>query len=383
MDMIRSIKIALILVFIALLGGHCKDRYVSPYNPPTQGYLVVEGYISGNTPTLYHLTRSISLAGEQNDVPPPVTGAKLQVEGSDNSFYPMSDRGNGYYGVDTLPLRSSLEYRLRIKTSDGQEFLSSYVAYKPTPAIDSVTWRADGGRGIQIYVNTHDPADTTRYYQWEYTETWEYHSGVQSTLMYVQSLDTLLPRTDSAQIYTCWQSDTSSAIYITSTAKQSQDVVSAFPLIYLPPDGVKTSVDYSINVRQYALTKDGYDLLTLMQKNTESLGTIFDALPSQITGNITCITNSSLPVIGWVSAGTVQQKRIFVNNTQVPSYYTITCATDTPVVNVKSRYGLDFIVQQYVPLSFDPDSSHVNVSAPTCADCRTKGGSTTKPSYWQ
>ena len=44
----------------------------------------------------------------------------------------------------------------------------------------------------------------------------------------------------------------------------------------------------------------------LMQKNAESLGSIFDEQPTQITGNIHSVTNPSEQVIGYVSAGTVE-----------------------------------------------------------------------------
>jgi hypothetical protein len=82
--------------------------------------------------------------------------------------------------------------------------------------------------------------------------------------------------------------------------------------------GQQLSVLYSIFVRQYALTEDGYNFLSLMQSNTESLGTIFDPQPSQLKGNIQCLTNPNEPVVGYVSAGTVQQQRIFISRNQLP-----------------------------------------------------------------
>jgi hypothetical protein len=62
--------------------------------------------------------------------------------------------------------------------------------------------------------------------------------------------------------------------------------------------------------RQYPLTEQGYTYWLTVQKNSQSLGGLFDLQPAQIKGNLHCITNSANPVIGFISASTVQEKRI-------------------------------------------------------------------------
>src|SRR5580692_2572909 len=152
----------------------CVQQYVSPYKSPATGYLVVDGYISGNGMTQYSLTRTIPLPGDSTI--PVVTGAQLQVEGSDGSVYPLSELGNGQYGVDSLPLSTAAQYRLRITIPGGETYLSEYVPYKPTPPIDSVNW-VQNGDGVTIYANTHDPTNSTGYYQWSFYQTYEYTSS--------------------------------------------------------------------------------------------------------------------------------------------------------------------------------------------------------------
>jgi hypothetical protein len=116
-----------------MLFCNCVQQYVSPYKSPPTSYLVVEGFISGNTETQYRLTRSIELPGDS--VLPQVTGAKLQVEGSDSSVYPLPELGQGEYGGNTLNLSIPVRYRLRIATPDGQTCLSDFVPLKPSPPI--------------------------------------------------------------------------------------------------------------------------------------------------------------------------------------------------------------------------------------------------------
>ena len=100
---------------MGMLCPGCKQPYVSPYKNPITGYLVVEGYISGNSITQFSLTRTIALPGDSTL--PTVDGATVQVEGSDNSTYALTDTGHGsYISIDTLNLNPQLQYRLDRKS---------------------------------------------------------------------------------------------------------------------------------------------------------------------------------------------------------------------------------------------------------------------------
>ena len=61
--MTRIIKNILLLFFLVVFSGRCKDKYDSPYKSPNTGYLVVEGYITGNGPTQFKLSRTVELTG--------------------------------------------------------------------------------------------------------------------------------------------------------------------------------------------------------------------------------------------------------------------------------------------------------------------------------
>src|ERR1700722_11452734 len=116
-NMWRSNKILLLLSCLAAPQLRCVQKYNSPYASPPTGYLVVEGYISGNSPTQYTLSRTIPLPGDS--AIPVETGAKVQVEGTDNSVFPLIEQGAGTYVADTLPLNAATQYRLRITTPPG------------------------------------------------------------------------------------------------------------------------------------------------------------------------------------------------------------------------------------------------------------------------
>ncbi len=375
----RSLLPALILI---TLGWQCVQKYNSPYVSPHTGYLVVEGFISGNGPTTYTLSRTIPLPGDS--AIPMETGAKVEVEGSDNTIYPLTEQTGGVYGIDTLALNAATQYRLRISTAEGEQYLSAFAPFKPTPAIDSISWVYNSVSGVNIYANTHDPAANTRYYQWNYTETWEYTSAKQSEDIYEDTPNIVIPRPEAQQDYFCWITQSSTNILLGSSAKLAQDVIYQHPLNLIPAGTQRLSLLYSIIVRQYALTQSGYDFLSLMQQNTESLGSIFDAQPSQLVGNIQCLTNPNEPVIGYISAGTVQQQRIFISRQQIPYwYYAFICPMPNDTVpNLPDSFTRYFAESGLVPIEQISPGGSYSANLAGCVDCRLQGGSTRVPSFW-
>ncbi|HVV07018.1 MAG TPA: DUF4249 domain-containing protein [Puia sp.] len=384
--MTRIIQNILLFSFLVVFLWRCKDKYDSPYKSPSTGYLVVEGYITGNGPTQFTLSRTVALSG--NRVTPPEKNASVQVEGDDNSIFPLTEQSNGIYVRSSMGLNATTKYRLRIKTSDGKEYLSDAVPYKQTPAIDSVSWTYNAADGVKLYVNTHDPSNATHYYLWQYNETWQYHSAEYSLYKYLRDQNKVVDRPDSEQIYFCWKNAASTRLILGNSTRLTQDVIYLQLLDQIPPNTQPIGILFSIMVNQYALTEDGYNFLTLMQKNSETLGSIFDAQPSALKGNIHCLSNPNEQVIGFVSAGTLEQKRLFIYQSQIPDwrYYTFCSLPDT-VVGLDSASLKQFFanqsyipLEQHYPMGGPPDGWVANVIS--CADCRIQGGTTTKPDFW-
>src|SRR5258708_28854752 len=120
-DMQRTFKTilpltVLLVVVIPLL--QCKQVYVSPYTSPATGYLVVEGYISGNSETSFTLSRTIKLSGDTTN--PQEVGASVQVEGDDNSVYPLTEAGSGINNTGSLPLHRYGNNPLRVHTPNNE-----------------------------------------------------------------------------------------------------------------------------------------------------------------------------------------------------------------------------------------------------------------------
>jgi len=357
----------------------CVQPYVSPYKSPPTGYLVVEGFISANSTTQYTLTRSVQLSG--NNGIPAVTGATVQVEGSDSTQYQLPELGNGVYGNVTLNLNPALQYRLALQTPNGESYQSDFVPLKASPPIDTVAWAYSDTTGVTIYVNTHDPNNATHYYQWTFDQTWEYDMPEVSFLEYDDTNNTVIPR--QQLVSRCWENSPSTKVLIDNTTKLSEDVVYQYPLVNIPLNAQPLGVLYTIQVNQYALTEQGYNFLYQVLQNTETLGSIFDAQPAEVAGNIHCLNNPAEPVIGYISAGTAQQARIWIASYQLPVFwlYFITCpGQDIVVPNTPDSLQYYFGGGGYIPISAGGAGYIANFS--TCLDCTLMGGSDQKPSFW-
>jgi hypothetical protein len=162
--------------------------------------------------------------------------------------------------------------------------------------------------------------------------------------------------------------------------------VDNFPLALIPNRSEKLGIRYSMLVRQYAISREAFEYLTLMKRNSEQIGSIFDNQPSDIIGNIKCISNPNERVIGFITISQIVQRRIFINNNQVPNWnFSLTC---NPLVirnhkdSLQAAFltGSNLITTYNVSLSGAIESYNANTAL--CLDCRTRGGSNVKPSFW-
>jgi hypothetical protein len=329
----------------------------------------------------------------------PESGAQVTVESDASNTYPLIEKAAGTYACAPLNIDASRKYRLRVKTSDGKEYVSDFVPVKNAPPIDSVGF-APQATGVQLYVNTHDNANGTRYYRWDYTETWQFHSKYVSGY-YSNGVDSIKARQPSQQVYNCFGNDSSTSIVIASTLRLTKDIVYQAPLTIVPASSEKIETKYSILVRQYALTSDAYAFWENLQKNTEKLGSIFDVLPSQTQSNFHCITNPDELVVGYLSAGNASYKRIFITAAQLPSSYSAiypaSCELDTafeaPNPQIPTQKPISVLIpanSPYMPVTglfIPPDNPFGGPNAFTfstkgCVDCALRGA-TAAPPFWE
>lgn len=392
-----------LVIYVTLLTAaiSCKK----PYNPPAvssnANYLVVDGVINnGPDSTFIKLSRTVPLSA--TSTLNPELNATVTVEGDENSVFPLTAKGAGVYAMPGVTLNAAHKYRLRIKTAGGSEYLSDYVAVLDAPAIDSVGYTANAN-GVNIVSNSRAINSPVKYYRWDYIETYIFHSNYYS--FYKSNGDTVDFRDmDNDNVYWCFRSDSASSVNIGTTAKLSANVIENNPIASVSATSEKFTEKYSILVRQFALTPEAYSFWDNLRKNTEQLGSIFDAQPTSLQGNIHNTAKPSEPVIGYLSVGAITTRRIFITKAQLPASYLpeqhySDCVLDSLYFKYYTPQGQGPINQENEFFNINKGAQFIQIpiaaihpamspllghtgSTPACVDC-TLRGTNKQPAFWK
>lgn len=370
------------LFFILFLTAGCIDPYFPPEIDSISPALVIDGFIDTQGPSTIRLTRTQRL--DASGLPAPELGASVWVEDNLGTKIFLSEQGNGNYGLSTQNFTASA-YRLGIETVAGRQYLSDLVSITNSPPIDSVTWKLGVDSRVEILVSTHNPANTEGYYRWSFEETWKYTSAGESTFVFDPVTRAVSIREDD--IYHCWRQSSSSDVLIASSNRLSENRISEFPLTYIPQTSERTRYQYSMLVKQYALTQGAYNYWQQIKKTTEDLGTLFGPLPSQVVGNFTCLTDPAEPVLGYFTIGTVSTQRIFIQWQDLPtppSYETPydNCEIFEILLENFHLFSPPNLLLHGIPNPSGPGIIGYTYTSESCGDCRKSGGTTTKPDYW-
>ena len=359
----------------------CKEAYLPPVVAAANNFLVVDGMIRANGDSTYiKLTRTRNLSDTTKEIPE--TGAQVSIVGTSSGTFVLSELGKGQYAAAPLNLDPRQTYRLKIQTKSGGLYLSDAVPVKITPPIDSVSWVRDSG--LHIRVSTHDPLGETRYYRWQFSETWEYYSFFESILGFDPSTNNLFFIKPEDSKHHCWTTLTSSAILLNTTKNLSEDKVENFEIHQIPKSSDKVGEQYSIIVYQYALTKEAFEYWQLLKKNSTDLGSIFGTQPTEVISNIKCISNPNEPVIGFMSISALQQKRIFIKRAELSAWNPISPYKDVckEIYTIVDSIGYYMGRNNSLVPAYNITGGGVTLANKICVDCTLKGGNTIKPSFW-
>jgi hypothetical protein len=396
----KEIRYILYIIITVNLSA-CKTPYTPEPITASTNYLVVEGLINISDSTFITLSRTVNISAKTTVKPE--LKATITIESNNGGSYPLKELGNGVYAAPNYNLNPVNQYRVRIKTANSSTYTSDFEQTMVSPQIDSISWKTTA-TALNIYTNTHDPNNATRYYRWDYNEEWEFRSDYDS--FFVSDGLTISYRDPDKHVYQCYGGDTSHIITLGTSSQLAQDIINQQLINTIPSSAEKIGRKYTILVKQYALTKNAYDYWTLLKKNTEQLGSIFDSQPSASIGNIHNVNVPSEPVIGYISTGTITTNRIFITKSQLPHWvttpaYPITafqCELDT-IGRVPGKYpwqnqyinwkAPEFIGPLYIEIpvdaGFNPVTSGIDFwlsARPLCVDC-TLRGKTTPPPYWK
>lgn len=376
-------------IFVIVLGVGFSSC-IEPFNPSITAQnlnsLVVEGYINAG-PGVTTVTLSKAQLLDQGSEINREKNASVWIENDAGDAFPLFEVENGKYSSQELSLPLDKQYRLYIQLTSGQEFRSQFLQVKVTPPIDSLSWEWKPDK-LYLYVNTHNNERASLYYQWSYREDWQIRSQELSQLVYREDTIRQRPSDELLRMLNCWKSAASSAL-IFSSSKLLQEDVMKFPIRSLTHGAEQNRVKYSIIVNQHTLTKEEYNYLTLIVKNSTQVGSFFDPMPSQVFGNIVNLNNSNEQVIGYVGVYTTQSDTLFIYADDLPS---APAQESCDTIHFQNNpENLEEFLGGSIPPFIPYNTYYKTVDGisipmvigmiPYCLDCRLRG-TNIKPGYW-
>ncbi|QNL50835.1 DUF4249 domain-containing protein [Olivibacter sp. SDN3] len=302
------------IVYTLLIGLMAISACRKPYDPvigeeSRVGVLVVEGFINLTGVTEVRLSRTGFL--DDSVVRHPDRGAIVQIEGENGDLINSLETAPGVYQTDTIALTKEVNYRIRIRDQENEEYLSDFVQLLITPPIEKLTWE-EIDAGIDLKVSTDGALTNTSYFRWDFFEDYVFYTPFNSRLIFEN--DQVRRRNADEQVFRCFRNQRSTNILIGNTHGQSSSLIDDFYLKTIPRGSELLTERYSVLVEQTALSREAYMFWDLIRKNSEDLGDIFGTMPSELITNIQCISNANKQVIGFVEGGKKASKRIYINN---------------------------------------------------------------------
>lgn len=371
----RKIVLSIIAAFAA---GGC----VEPYDPDITRYedvLVIDGtFTNASEDHVLRLARSYGYYDFDTRME---TGAVVGVtdDQGNAAFYTETDEG--IYTLDHeafsgVPGRS---YKIVIETESGNRYESDYQLLKQPVEIDSLYYEIKeddplnsgyAREGLQIYVDARDETESTHYYRWDWTETWEFTVPHKKPGFFNKTK--------------CWDSRDSRSINIFSTTELEEDAISRRKLNFVASSSYVLSRMYTVKVRQYALTLEAYDFWRKLELANEHTGSLFDPPPTPVNGNLQNVDDPYEPVLGFFQVSGVSEKRIFIDRANLPKSLDLTTGNEHCEGLVVMGEGLNelqsgwYLLERYWLFDTLWTSMSSNVD---CYDCTMKG-TNIRPEFW-
>ena len=259
-----------------------------------------------------------------------VENADVTVEDDLGNVYQFIEGDEIYESENAFEAIPGRTYKLTIVTN-GKVYTSTQETLTAINPIEDVEVRdltISGVRGAEIKVKSFDPTNSSKYYRYEFEETYKIIAPkwcpYTVTVDYSTKELIYTPRTYEAR--TCYSTVKSNELLLHSTTNLSEDRVD-FKVRFIPVDNPIIMHRYSILVKQYIQNLESYTYYNTLKTISGSDGILSQNQPGFFSGNITCTTNPNEKVVGFFDVSSVSSQRIFFNfedvfpSTLQPGYF--------------------------------------------------------------
>lgn len=386
----NKIKNIILFILAVFLFNGCTETYPLLTNTYEEA-IVVEATLTNELKNQQiKITKTSKFEDKNTQVE---TGAKVIVKDDQNNEYLFEENSGIYLSQSIFQILPERKYTLEITTKDGKVYESSpeiLPTVSPIQSIvPSVVTNRDNITGVQINVNSYDANRTSKYYRYEYEETYKIVAPKWSSLKVIATgaeSVALIPNDINTRI--CYSTKNSTDIILVNTNDQAEDRVN-LPIRFIDEDNYIIGHRYSILVRQYIENVSAYTFHRTMRDIAGSASILSPKQPGVITGNIKCISDPNKKVVGYFDVSSVSEQRIFFNFSDLfpgkPSPYFNPCF-DIPFLfcfNGDDCTGESMIynLEQNLMTYLTNAGSKYTLVDVQCGDC-TSFSSNIIPSFW-
>jgi Domain of unknown function (DUF4249) len=316
---IKNLNKIVVLVLVTFFAISCTEPYALQTNSFEEA-LVIEATLTNELKN-QEIKISKTYKFEENG-PTFETGATVSVTDDLGTEYLFEEQNGSYFSTVAFQAETGREYKLHITTSDGKTYSSTQQKLTTINQIESVVptviTNTEGQRGVQIGVNNYDPTNTSKYYRYEYEETYKIIAPKWKPVNAVvlpndgvvgHPFIALFDRTSEERI--CYSTVKSNSLLFTTTTLQAEDRVSNFPVRFISNQNYIITNRYSILVKQYVQSLESYTFYKTLSEISGSGSILSQNQPGFFYGNIRSDDNPTEKVIGFFDVASVSSKRIF------------------------------------------------------------------------
>ncbi|WP_026450237.1 DUF4249 domain-containing protein [Aequorivita capsosiphonis] len=359
--------------------------------------LVVQASLTNeNAPQKVVLSRTFAF---EDDGPPPESNATVTIIDDLNTTYEFQETENLGTYLSLTPFAASVgrQYTLNITTANGRTYQSAAVTLKAGTEIDQIyAQRSTNGEnvdGVSIFLDSYDATNNSKYYRFEYEETYKIVSKFSSSRTFhvdENNRISLVQKTEEEKI--CYNTLESNNISLANTSTFAEDRLTRFSVRFLDARSPKIGKRYSILVRQYVISREAYTFYETLRNFSSSESLFSQVQPGFIAGNIQSTQNNNEKVIGIFDVATVSERRLFFNFEDLffdgsqPGEFAGGCEESRPSIESLPSLINDNAVRFYFLASPDdpPELGEgpYYVMPRACIDCRAFG-SNEVPDFWE
>jgi hypothetical protein len=395
---IRYLYKTLFFILFCFTISSCTEQYV--FKTSTfESILVVQATITNEYKKQeIKITKSYRL--EENG-PTTEEGANVYITDSDNNNYKFElEKISGLYvsnnEFQAIPGKT---YQLNITTKEGKSYSSAVETLTPVneiqvePKVETI----DGERGVQIVVSSYDPEAKTKFYRYEYDETykvvapdWKSDKLIVAPFLTDGHPDFLVvPREGESRV--CFTTKKSDDLLLINNSGLSEDRIN-YPIRFIDIKNPILNQRYTIIVRQYIQNLESYAYYKTLKSLSTSKSIFSQVQPGFNYGNLKSNDSPDEKIVGFFEVSSISSKRIFFNFRDIfptdsyPPFYTnCTPAKYLKCWDAKGCGGnkvLSLITgAQTEGVYYGQDrDSYIFVPSP-CGDC-TSISSNIKPLFW-